>query len=97
MDNKFSEKELLNSKRIFKSATPKYTTDWYIKWVASAFILAAMSIRGILELQIYDLVLSTIGVFGWLIVAALWKDRALLILNGVGLAFLIKNLMQYLL
>ena len=37
------------------STTPKYTIDWYIKWVASAFVLSAMTIRGIEELVIYDL------------------------------------------
>ena len=93
----FSKKELENSKRIFKSATPKYTLDWYIKWLASGFVLAAMSIRGIPELQYLDLLLSVNGVFGWLIVSVLWKDRALIIVNGVGLMFLINNLIQNLL
>ena len=90
----FSKKELENSKRIFKSATPKYTLDWYIKWLASGFVLAAMSRRGIPELQYLDLLLSVIGVFSWLIVSVLWKDRALIIVNGVGLMFLINNLIQ---
>ena len=40
---KFDKKELENSKRIFKSATPKYTADWFIKWVASAFILVVVT------------------------------------------------------
>ena len=75
-DPKFSQEEIENSKRIFKSATPKYTADWYIKWVASVFVLAAMSMRGIPEFQFYDLVLSIIGIFGWVIVSILWKDRA---------------------
>ena len=92
---KYSKKEIENSKRIFKSATPKYTTDWYIKWVASVFILAAMSIRGVSELVWYDLVGSIIGIFLWLIVSILWKDRALIILNAVGLLFLIRNLALY--
>ncbi len=92
---KFSLEELEKSKRIFKSATPKYTTDWYIKWVASVFILAAMSIRGVSELVWYDLVGSIIGIFLWLIVSILWKDRALIILNAVGLLFLIRNLALY--
>ena len=78
-DPKFTQEELENSKRIFKSATPKYTADWYIKWVASAFVLAAMSIRGIPEYQLYDLYLSIIGIFGWVIVSILWKDRALIL------------------
>ena len=59
--SKFSKEELENSKRIFKSATPKYTADWYIKWIASCFVLAAMSVRGIDGYQLYDLYLSIIG------------------------------------
>ena len=51
-----SPEELKNSKRWFKSATPKYTLDWYIKWVSSIFILAAMSMRGVEGLQLYDLI-----------------------------------------
>ena len=52
----------LKSDRIFKSATPKYTLDWYIKWIASIFILAAMSMRGIDGFQFYDLTLSIVGI-----------------------------------
>lgn len=88
----FNQEELKNSKRIFKSATPKYTLDWYIKWVASVFVLFAMSIRGIDGYQFYDIVLSIIGILLWLIVSILWKDRALILLNGVGLLFLVRNL-----
>ena len=91
-DPKFSQEELENSKRIFKSATPKYTADWYIKWIASAFVLAAMSIGGIPEYQLYDLYLSIIGIFGWVIVSILWKDRALIMLNSFGLLFLLRTL-----
>lgn len=90
----FSKEELENSKRIFKSATPKYTLDWVLKWVASVFVLAAISIRGIEGLGFYDLCLSIIGIALWLIVSIIWKDRALIMLNGVGLIFLIKNLFE---
>jgi hypothetical protein len=88
----FSKEELEKSKRIFKSATPKYTIDWYIKWVASVFVLCAMSIRGIEGYQTYDVILSIIGILLWLVVSILWKDRALILLNGVGLLFLVRNL-----
>jgi hypothetical protein len=88
----YNEEELKNSKRIFKSATPKFDISWYIKWTASIFILSAMSIRGVEGLQTYDLILSIIGVTGWLVVSILWKDRALLVLNGAGLAFLLRTL-----
>ena len=97
MTEKFHKEELENSKRIFKSATPKYTPDWYIKWVASAFVLGAMSIRGVDGMQQTDLILSLNGIVGWLIVSILWRDRALIMLNGAGLLFLIKNLAERLL
>ena len=53
---KYTKEEVQNSKRIFKSATPKQTLDWYIKWVASAFVLAGMSMRGLEGFQLYDLI-----------------------------------------
>ena len=91
-----SQEELKNSKRWFKSATPKYTLDWYIKWISSFFILAAMSMRGVEGLQLYDLSLSIIGVAGWLVVAAIWEDRSLIILNSFALLLLLKNLITLL-
>ena len=93
---RFSQEEIENSKRIFKSATPKYTIDWYLKWFSSVFVLAAMSIRGIEGLQVYDLVLSVIGIIGWVIVSVIWQDRALIMLNSFGLLFLLRNLFTYL-
>ena len=95
-DNNFTQEELENSKRIQKSATPKYTVDWYVKWIASIFILAALSMRGLEGLQIYDLVCSIIGIGLWLWVSIVWKDRALVMLNGVWLLFLLRNLFVYL-
>ena len=91
---KFDPKEIENSKRIFKSATPKHTADWYVKWVASVFVLAAMSIRGVEGMQFYDVSLSLVGISLWLVVSILWHDRALIILNAVGLAFLITNFIR---
>ena len=90
-EQKFAKEELENSKRIYKSVTPKYTLDWYVKWIASLFILSAMSLRGVDGLQMWDLGLSVIGILLWLWVSILWKDRALVLLNGVGLIFLLRN------
>ena len=90
-EQKFAKEELENSKRIYKSVTPKYTLDWYVKWIASLFILSAMSLRGVDGLQMWDLGLSVIGISLWLWVSILWKDRALVLLNGVGLMFLLRN------
>ena len=94
MSPEFKKEELLNSKRIFKSATHKYTLDWYVKWVASVFVLVAMSMRGVEEYLLFDLYLSLIGISLWLWVAILWRDRALIMLNGAGLLFLIRNIVE---
>ena len=47
---KFTEEEILNSKRIFKSATPKYTLDWYVKWVASIVILISLAMLSLIHI-----------------------------------------------
>jgi len=78
-------------KKLKKSVTPKHTTDWYVKWLACVFVLAAMSLRGIEGMAHYDLGLSMIGITLWLWVSFIWNDRALILLNAVGLLFLIKN------
>jgi len=88
----FTVAEIKHSNRIIKSATPKQDLSWYIKWIASIFILASMSIRGIEGLQLYDIILSLIGVSGWMVVGLLWKDRALILLNGVGILFFLRTL-----
>jgi len=89
---KYTKEELENSKRIFKSATPKHTLDWYVKWVACFFVLCAMSLRGIDGLQMYDLGFSIVGITLWLWVSIIWQDRALIILNGAGLLLLLRNI-----
>ena len=86
--SEYSKEELKNSKRIYKSATPKYTIDWYIKWISSTILLSAMMVRSNPELTVYDQGLSLIGCFGWLLVALIWKDRALIILNAVAVIIL---------
>ena len=73
--------------------TDKKDAAWFIKWISSFIVITAMSLRGIEGMQIYDLTLSIVGVAGWLCVGMLWKDRALIILNAVGLVFLFRNLL----
>ena len=53
-----------------------------------------MSMRGIEGLQLFDLVLSLVGVTGWMVVGILWKDRALMLLNGVGIVLFARTLLQ---
>jgi hypothetical protein len=71
-----------------------YTIDWYVKWFSSVIVLAAMSVRGIPEYSQIDLYLSCIGLMGWLVVSLLWKDRALILINSVGLVFILRTIIQ---
>ena len=80
----FDPKELENSKRIYKSATPKQDASWYVKWFASACILIAVLARSAgVEYHLIDVWFSLVGTAGWFVVGMLWKDRALIILNAV--------------
>ena len=90
---KYAKEELANSKRIFKSATPKQTFDWYVKWGASVILLAAMVIRSAGVSNLLDTILSFIGCLGWLFVAFIWKDRALILLNGIACFILLTGLL----
>ena len=94
MAPEFSKEEIKNSKRIFKSATPKYTTDWYVKWVATILVIVAVVCRS-LELHIYDMVFSLLGVIGWTFVGLKWHDRALTILNTVLGVLLVLGIGKY--
>lgn len=90
---KYAKEELEKSKRIFKSATPKQTVDWYVKWAASSILLAAMVIRSADLSNTLDTLLSFVGCLGWLFVAFIWKDRALIVLNTVACFILLTGLL----
>jgi len=91
---KYAKEELENSNRIFKSATPKLTLDWYVKWTASVILLAAMVIRSTGISNTADTILSFFGCLGWLFVAFIWKDRALIILNAIACFILLTGLLN---
>ena len=69
---------------------------WYNKWFSSIVVMVAMTLRstGETTLLVWDLYLSTIGIFGWLVVSLLWKDRALILLNGFGLLVLLSGVIK---
>ena len=80
---KLDEKiKALNSSRVYKKVTPKGDLSWYVKWIASAFILIAVAARSVGTIPLIDLYFSLIGTLGWFWVGMLWHDRALTMLNG---------------
>ena len=74
--------------------TPTHTIDWYIKWVASIIIIISVILT---SNNIYPLNLFfyAAGLSGWFIVALLWNDRALLVVNAVSLSLLLNGLISY--
>jgi len=92
---RFSPEEIENSKRIFKSATPKYTVDWYVKWASSIILICAISIRSAQISPFIDLVLSFTGMIGWTYVSLVWKDRALILVNGIAMVLLGTGLLRH--
>ena len=73
----------------------EYTLDWYIKWFASIMILISIAFRAADGYLMWDLAFGTVGVIGWLIVSIIWRDRALILLNGVSLMMLLIGLLNH--
>ena len=100
----FTVAEIKHSNRIIKSATPKGDLSWWIKWISSVIVLCAISIRSSNSpdamlfghpLQVWDIFLSWLGAVGWWVVGFMWKDRALILLNGVIALMLFGGLLRY--
>ena len=57
---------------------------WYVKWIATLFIISAVLCRSVEDIpKIYDQSLSLVGTLLWLWVGLQWKDRALTVLNSI--------------
>jgi len=67
-----------------------------IKWIATAFIVTAVFFRSQHEhsLQIYDIIFSFVGCLLWVIVGTIWKDRAVITLNGILTSMLFLSLLD---
>ena len=59
--------------------------DWYLKWIASVIVLCSLALRSAgPEYRIYDLLFGTVGIALWTWVSVIWRDRALIMLNGIS-------------
>ena len=95
MTTDLEQKVIDSNDQIFEAVTPKYTLDWYVKWCASVFILISIAFRPADGYLLWDLSFGTIGVVGWLIVSIMWRDRALILLNGVSLMMLTIGILNH--
>jgi len=81
-------------KDTLSKTTPTHTKDWYIKWVASVFLLFGMLLT---SNNVYplNLMFHIVGLVGWFCVALIWNDRALIVINAVSIAILTNGLLRY--
>ena len=89
-----AEIELETHEIATKTTTPLHTTDWYIKWVSSIILIVGMVLASN-NLYPWNILVQCIGISGWLVVALMWNDRSLIIVNAVGLAILMNGLIAY--
>ena len=71
---------------------PDKDLSWYVKWVAATGLLASLAVRAIGDegdYYVLDNTFNFIGVFGWLVVGLLWKDKSIILSQTVGTAMLI--------
>jgi hypothetical protein len=80
--------------KILKKITPTHTKDWYIKWAASLVLIVGMMFTAN-NIYPLNLVFHIIGLIGWVIVALMWNDRALIIINTIGLVIYINGTLRY--
>ena len=78
-----------------KRTTPLHTKDWYVKWVASVILLVGMILTA-QNIYPINLFVNIIGLIGWLIVSIMWNDRALIIINAVGVSIYANGIIAYL-
>ena len=71
-----------------------HTLDWYIKWVSSIILIVGMVLTAN-NLFPWNVLVQCLGIAGWLIVSVMWNDRALIIVNAVGVAILLNGLVAY--
>ena len=69
--------------------------DWYIKWFASIVLIIGAAVTA-LDMYPYNMYLQFAGVLGWFFVGMMWHDRALIVLNAIGLVFLGMGILKYL-
>jgi len=77
-----------------KKVTPSYGVDWWIKWVSSIFILVGILLTSN-HIFPMNLMFHVTGLAGWFIVAMMWNDRALIVINTAGLVLIINGLLRY--
>ena len=93
-ENRTEEIELKPHEIASKTVTPTHTIDWYIKWVSSIVLIVGM-IFASNNMFPWNIIVQAIGIAGWLVVSIMWNDRALIIVNAIGVTILMNGLVGH--
>ena len=77
-----------------KKALLQRPVDWYIKWTASIILLTGITLTAS-NIYPLNLFFDVVGVTGWFIVAMLWNDHALIVINSVSIVILLNGILNY--
>ena len=86
----------MEDKQTVTKHTPLHTKDWYVKWIATIILLAGMILTSN-NIYPFNLFVNIAGLTGWIIVSVIWNDRALIIINTVGLSIYVNGVVSSLL
>ncbi len=79
---------------VLQKVTPTHTKDWYLKW-ASSFVLIIGMMFTANNIYPLNLIFHIIGLMGWVTVSFMWNDRALIVINTIGLVIYINGMIKY--
>ena len=68
---------------------------WKVKWVSTIILILAMILTS-QNIYPYNLIFHILGILGWTYVSIVWNDRALIVINSVGLAIFSNGIVSYL-
>ena len=68
--------------------------DWYIKWIASIILIFGAASTA-MNMYPYNMYFQFVGVTGWLVVGAIWRDYALIVVNTIGSLILLIGIIDY--
>ena len=77
-----------------KKQTPYVTKDWYLKWASSIILITGMlfTANNIYPLNLF---ISIVGILGWILIGLIWNDRAIILVNAIGLSIYANGILNY--
>ena len=97
LDSSVNNMKLKEHENPTKTNTPlkhQHPLSWYGKWISSIVLIIAMifTANNVYPLNLF---FHFAGISGWLWVAIIWNDRALIVVNAVAVAIFANGIVAY--